>query len=278
MPTTDAGGRTVSFDVDGNGPAHVVMIAGTGLPGAFWTLAQMPAFARWATCLLVDNAGTGASDPLPHGQWSTGTMALDVVAAMDAIGWQSAHFVGHSLGSAIALEFVRAFPSRVSSLSLHGAWAATRAAPHLAAWLEARRATALAGDFELWTSYSFFLVSPDHLRDHGLERGALGSVGALVGGVASAAHTGQYDAGLHHDVQDVLHRVNVPTLVTVGADDFVTLPRYGRAVAAAIRGSHYVEFAQAGHMACLEVPEQFNRMQQKFLRALTDGRECGDEM
>ena len=54
----------------------------------------------------------------------------------------------------------------------------------------------LAGDFELWTSYCFFLVSPDHLRDHGLERGALGSVGALVGGVASAAHTGQYDAGL----------------------------------------------------------------------------------
>jgi 3-oxoadipate enol-lactonase len=268
VPTTETGGRAITFEVIGDGPARVVLIAGTGLPGAFWTLAQVPAFVGWSTCLLPDNAGTGGSDPLPHGQWSTAAMALDVAAAMDGAGWTSAHVVGHSLGTAIALQFVRMFPARVSSLSLHGTWSATRGAPHLAAWLEARRATAQAGNSDLWRRYCFFLVSPDHLRDHGFDRGALGRVGALVAGLESSAHTGQYDAGLCHDAEDVLATITVPTLVTVGSDDFVTLPRYGRAVAAAIPGSNYVEFAEAGHMACLEVPEEFNRVQQRFVSAL----------
>ncbi len=276
MTTIDTGGRSVSFETVGCGPVPVVMIAGTGLPGSFWTLAQLPAFTRWATCLLLDNAGTGGSDPLPRGGWSTDAMAGDVAAAMDALDWSSAHLVGHSLGSAVALAVARRWPARVSSLSLHGSWPSTRAAPHLGAWLEARRASARLGDGESWSNYSFFLVSPDHLRDHGFGGGALGTVGAFVRSMPFGSHAGQYDAGLHHDAEDLLRTITAPTLVTVGADDFVTLPRYGRAVAAAIPGSRYVEFSSAGHLACLEKPELFNRIQQSFLRHLTAQLDAAD--
>ena len=91
------GDRAISYQLAGDGPAHLVLLAGTGLPGAYWTLAQTPAFCEWATCLLIDNAGTGRSDPLPDGDWTPAAMALDVVAVLDEVGWQDAHVAGHSL-------------------------------------------------------------------------------------------------------------------------------------------------------------------------------------
>jgi pimeloyl-ACP methyl ester carboxylesterase len=200
-------------------------------------------------------------------------MANDVVAAMDAAGWHRAHVMGHSLGSAIAVELVRRASARVASLSLHSAWASTRRAAHLGAWLEARRATARsnAGP-ELWGRYAFFLVSPDHFARHGFNGGALRTITEFVAAVDRGAHAGQYDAGLAHDADDLVESIDVPTLVTVGADDFITLPRYGIELAGRLRDAQLVLFESAGHMACLEEAARFNDTQRRFVETLQAGR------
>ena len=259
------GDRAISYQLAGDGPAHLVLLAGTGLPGAYWTLAQTPAFCEWATCLLIDNAGTGRSDPLPDGDWTPAAMALDVVAVLDEVGWQDAHVAGHSLGSAIALALAASEPERVTSLSLHSTWAATSTAPHIRAWLEARQATAAANNPDIWMRYAFFLVSPQHFARHGFASGALGEVAALISRMGSGSHVGQYDAGLAHDVADQLDSLHAPTLVTVGESDFVTLPEYGRSLADAVAGAEFVELPDAGHMASLEQAASFNEIQRRFV-------------
>ena len=259
------GVRGISYQLVGDGPARLVLLAGTGLPGAYWTLTQTPAFGEWATCLLIDNAGTGRSDPLPDGEWTPEAMALDVAAVLDDVGWQDAHVAGHSLGSAIALGLAADEPERVASLSLHSTWAATPAAPHIRAWLEARQATAAVNDPGLWMRYAFFLVSPQHFARHGFTSGALGEVAALIRKMGTGSHVGQYEAGLAHDVGDRLRSLVVPTLVTVGASDFITLPEYGRSVADVVPGAEFVELPDAGHMASLEQAASFNEIQRRFV-------------
>jgi aminoacrylate hydrolase len=266
--STRRGSRSISYEIVDGGPIRLVLLAGTGLPGAYWTLAQTAAFRQWATCLLVDNAGTGHSDPLADSQWTAAEMALDVVAVMDAIGWDTAHIAGHSLGSTIALGLGIAHRGRVSSRALHSTWSATSSAPHLRAWLEARQATAAVSEPGLWMRYAFFLVSPDHFAEHGFGGGALGSVAELVAAMGSGAHVGQYAAGLSHEAGAQLAGLDIPTLVTVGDADFVTLPRYGRAVADVIPGARFVEFPAAGHLAALEQPKLFNESQYAFIQSL----------
>lgn len=263
------GDRVISYELAGDGPAHLVLLAGTGLPGAYWTLAQTAAFAGWATCLLVDNAGTGRSDPLPDGDWTPDAMAGDVVAVLDEVGWPDAHIAGHSLGSAIAIALAASEPERVASLSLHSTWAATSTAPHIRAWLEARQATAAANNPEIWMRYAFFLVSPEHFARHGFTAGALGDVAELIRRLGTGSHVGQYDAGLAHDAADELGSLETPTLVTVGESDFVTLPAYGRAVAEAVAGAEFVEFPEAGHMLSLEQAASFNEIQRRFIERVS---------
>jgi pimeloyl-ACP methyl ester carboxylesterase len=245
-----------------------VLVSGTGLPGDYWTLAQTGPFREWATCLLVDNAGSGATEPMQAGMWSVAQMARDVVAVLDDAGWDRAHLAGHSLGSAVCVHLAHLHPGRVRSLSLHSTWPGTDRAPHLEAWLEARQATAKFADPELWMRYAFFLVGPAHFRRHGFKGGALAAVSELVATTGSTAHVGQYDAGLGYRADIALPTIVAPTLVTAGQWDLVTLAEYGRTVAASVAGARFHEFADAGHLSGLEVPDEFNAVQRQFVESV----------
>jgi pimeloyl-ACP methyl ester carboxylesterase len=264
MPRVDVRGRRISYELCGARSRRLVLIAGTGLSGAFWKVEQIRALTGVATCLLVDNAGTGGTDLLPDGYWLPAAMADDVLAMMDSAGWETAHIAGHSLGSAIAQEIARRAPERVSSLSLHSTWRCTKESVYLTSWLSARRATAIAGDAELWRLYSFFLVSPVQLERHGLGGGALGRLGDVREELDPRAQIGHYDAGLTHDGGD-LATLRIRTLVTVGEHDLVTLPRLGRVVAESMPDARLHVFADAGHLACVEVADEFNAVQSAFL-------------
>jgi pimeloyl-ACP methyl ester carboxylesterase len=66
----------------------------------------------------------------------------------------------------------------------------------------------------------------------------LAACAAYGGGVAAAA------------------RIACPALVIAGAQDRMTSPKGGRALAAAIAGSAYAEIPDAGHMMMIEQPDR----------------------
>lgn len=103
-----ATGITVSYAVLERPPMNaavgveqVVLIAGFMQPKDTWAHFIDSLLPKWnqkqrgvgLSILVLDNRGFGGTDA-PFGMYSTRTMAEDILALMDHIGWRSAHIVG----------------------------------------------------------------------------------------------------------------------------------------------------------------------------------------
>jgi len=84
-----------------------------------------PHFPESWRVISLTQRGHGKSDK-PQAGYSTGDMAADVDAFMTALGIERAVLVGHSMGSAIALQTAADFPGRVDGLVLIGGFAGYR--------------------------------------------------------------------------------------------------------------------------------------------------------
>ena len=82
-----------------------------------WFLRQTPELAKHFTVVLMDNRGAGQSDK-PDEPYTLAGMAEDTIGLMDALGLESAHVLGVSMGGCIAQELALGFPQRVRGLVL----------------------------------------------------------------------------------------------------------------------------------------------------------------
>jgi len=81
----------------------------------------IPLFRQWSglNLLSLDFPGHGRSAHRhPEASYYFTEYLQDVDAALDALGWQSCHLAGHSMGGAVASLFAAASPERVRSLTL----------------------------------------------------------------------------------------------------------------------------------------------------------------
>jgi len=115
MPKVRAGNITLNYDQQGSGEP-LVLIPYLAADCACYAF-QVADYAKHFTCVSVDLRGTGESDK-PGGAYSTELFADDVAALMQAIGVESAHVSGLSLGAATGMWLAAKYPARVKSLSL----------------------------------------------------------------------------------------------------------------------------------------------------------------
>ena len=123
-----------------HGPADgppVILSAGLGGTGAYWRR-NLAALVVRHRVILYDHRGTGRSDRALAAGLQVEDMADDVIALMDGLGLQRAHFVGHAAGGLIGLTMAVRTPERIDSLVAVNAW--TRLDPHFARCFEARLA------------------------------------------------------------------------------------------------------------------------------------------
>ena len=96
-------------------------------------------------CIRYDNRGPGRS-PAPWRPTSIPELAADAVRLLDALGIDSAHVYGLSMGGMVAQEMAIRFPDRVRALVLggttHGGPRAVPPSPQVAAALASRGAPA----------------------------------------------------------------------------------------------------------------------------------------
>jgi aminoacrylate hydrolase len=123
-----------------HGPADappLILSAGLGGAGAYWR-PNLAALARDHRVILYDHRGTGRSDRALPSAYQVEDMADDVVALMDGLGLERAHFVGHAAGGLVGLVLALTRPERIASLVVVNGW--TRLDPHFARCFEARLA------------------------------------------------------------------------------------------------------------------------------------------
>jgi pimeloyl-ACP methyl ester carboxylesterase len=262
VPTVRVGDIEMFYqDVGDREP--LLLIMGFGGDTAAWAF-QIPDFAARHRVIAFDNRGVGQTDAPDH-PYTTRMMAGDALGLMDALGVDSAHVIGVSMGGMIAQELVLARPERVRSLHL----ACTFARPDAymlalnAAWREMRIGLGLESTLR---TLGLWLFSPTTYAERPEFIEAL-----LQNSLANpypqtlAGFLRQGEAVSAHDALERLSAIRCPTLVTVAEDDILVPPRFAREIVAKVRGAELRLVPAAGHGYFLERPDVFNALSLDFI-------------
>jgi pimeloyl-ACP methyl ester carboxylesterase len=107
---------------DGGADEHpdalpILLLHSLGGNGGQWAL-QLDHVRRHRRGVALDFRGHGESDPAEDGDYSVAALASDVAAVADQLSLRRFFLAGHSLGSAVAIEYAGHHPERVAGLLL----------------------------------------------------------------------------------------------------------------------------------------------------------------
>ena len=119
MPTVVANGLEIAYEDHGSGPPLVMLHGATSI-GREDFAAQIPLFSKAFQLILPDARGHG------HTRWDAGQgfrydwLVEDVAAFTEALGLETFHLLGFSMGAMTALQFAAVFPERLRTLVVIG--------------------------------------------------------------------------------------------------------------------------------------------------------------
>ena len=189
--------------------------------------------------------------------------ARDLLATLDTMGIERAVFGGLSMGGYVLFGVLRQAPERVAGLIL----ADTRTSidnPERRAARE--RSIVKARDEGPRAIADEMLPGILGPTTHAERPDVVARTRALVEAQPAETIAAALEAMMTRpDSADVLERVDVPSLIIVGAEDTVTPPSDAEFMQQRLRRSRVVVIPRAGHMANLEAPEAFNAAMRDFL-------------
>lgn len=259
MPFIQAGDLKVHY-IEGGQGTPVLFVHGNWGCAAWWepVLARLP--AGWHG-LAPDVRGRGQTSG-PDSGYTLPELAADLGAFADALGLERFHLVGHSLGSAIAMQYMLDAPARVLSL--------TAVAP---GWVDGMPAAynVPAGQEALKANRALFAgalkaMAPTAPADAYWER--LVEEGYNQRLTAALANL---PALLAWQPGDRLQATDVPALVISGEQDALTGGANGDRAAAAL-GTRHIVMPGVGHSPIIEAPDAFMALLLPHLRAAEERR------
>jgi aminoacrylate hydrolase len=276
MPSLDRGGWSLHYEVAGEAPEDsedekrpaILLIQGCGVAGEGWR-PQLDALARDHRVAFFDHRGIGKSEL--GGPVTIAEMTNDARAVLDALGWPSAHVVGHSMGGIVAQQLALDAPERVRSLALLCTFHRGRDGARLTPWLLWISLRMRVGPRAARRRAFLEMVMPAALLATS-DRDAMAiEVGAVFGrdladqpGIAMQ----QVRALGAHDASAQLDQLSsIPTLVVSATEDRIAPRAQGRALAGAIRGSRYVEIAEAAHGVTIQKADEITELLREHVAA-----------
>jgi 3-oxoadipate enol-lactonase len=263
MQHADVNGIKVAFGVLGSGPP-LVLIMGYRLSSLAWPLDFIEALAKKFTVVLFDNRGTGASDKPTIG-YEISNMAKDVCGLMDYLEIARANILGYSMGGAIAQEFVRKFPDRISSLvlcaTMCGGSRATYATPSVVRVmrdLDGLKPEEIARQIWSVTYSPGYLENNRELAEDQMRR-------EIAAPTPLHAADLQYQAFAEFDCSKTLPNIQIPTLVLTGDLDQLVSPQNSRFIASLIPGARLIVIPGCGHRMMWEATEECVGLVTEFL-------------
>jgi pimeloyl-ACP methyl ester carboxylesterase len=261
VPFAEANGQRLYWEAHGEGEP-LVLVMGLSNDHLAWVL-QVPAFAKRFRTVTFDNRDVGQSS-YAHEPYEIRDMARDVLGLADALGLDSFHLLGISMGGTIAQEAALAAPERIRTLTLcmtwagSGAWGVERARVWAAAVHRTPREEHLEHLMLHSLSERFYdnpdgpalirriaLENPHPQRPEGFAR--------------------QVRASGRHDARDRLGSLGMPVHV-VGAEHDILVPVWkAREIAGLIGDARVTIIPEAPHGGNIERPEEFNAAVLDFL-------------
>jgi len=258
MPFMETVTVRLHYEIEGREDAPWLILSnslGTNLD--MW-LPQVPSLLERYRVLRYDTRGHGQSSVTP-GPYSIEQLAGDVIALMDHLHIERAHFCGLSLGGMIGMWLGINRPERLNRLVLSNT-SARMGAPEaydarIQKVLKEGMEPIVSAVLDRWFSRDFQRYASAQVT---LVRQMLLQTPAEGYAAACAAVRDM-------DLAAKVAGITVPTLVIAGKHDLATPPSDGRTIADQVQGARYVEL-NAAHLSNWEVAQSFTAQVIDFLR------------
>ena len=242
----------------------VVLIHGYSADRQVW-----PRFAKHLVdryeVIIPDLAGHGDTGFVPGLDYSGPAQARRVIAMLDSLGIQKAHFMGNSMGGFISGHLALAYPERTLSITVMDPAGVTSPEPSDMGKMLAQGKnpfeTRSAEDFKVF--YAMTMAKPPFLppsvlaavaEDYQRRRPELAEIFTWIN---------------NRDALDAeLGRIQTPTLVLWGDQDRLIHVSAAPVWTKGIAGAQMHIFKDIGHMPMVEVPEQTAEVVNAFLAGL----------
>lgn len=265
MDSVNLGDLTLAYQAAGTG-TPIILIHGHPFDHTMW-YPQIAAFSKDYQVIAPDLRGYGKSNLPDPANTTFEDYATDVLKLADYLGLDKFHLGGLSMGGQIIMEIYRQAPSRVKSLIL----ADTFAGLDTPEAKQARNESATKMEKEGMNGYAeesiHKMIKSDHVASmpdvstHVLKM--MKDTSAVAAATAMRARSGRIDY-----LNEVLPKVNIPTLIIVGRQDEFTPVAKAEEMQQKIQNSRLAVIEDAGHMPNLEHPDEFNKVVLNFLKSI----------
>ena len=252
-------GDTFRVEVDGDASSPALLLSNSlGTDLSLWD-GQIPALTKHFRVIRYDSRGHGASVAGP-GPYSIDQLGRDALAILDALGIETAHVMGLSMGGAVAQWLMINAPERVS----RGVLASTTPRFMTPDVWNGRIATVLRDGMDAVAAATMERWFGEDFRKRAPER-----VAAIEAAVRSTPAQGYAACGAalrDMDLREAIRAIEHPVLVVTGADDPAISAQDTAHVLEAIAGSRHVELPTR-HISNVEADAAFTQAALDFLLA-----------
>jgi pimeloyl-ACP methyl ester carboxylesterase len=254
MPHAAVDGTTLFYERRGEGEP-LLLVQGMSGTHLAWGERFLDALGGDLDIVAYDHRGVGTSGPQPDSTTIVG-LADDALGMLDALGWDSAHVLGVSMGGMVAQELALRHPKRIRRLVLgctYPGGAGSRLADEAliqqlaSAVLSGDRERALRAGYDANLSESFKGDAANYAPFHAMATELPVAVPVIIA---------QMQAVLGHDVSARLGEIDKPTLVIHGTEDRMLPVDNGRLIAGLVPNAHLELLEGVGHMFWWEQPER----------------------
>lgn len=251
MPVLDAGDVQLSYERGGSGPPLLLIMGLSGTLRHWGEPFLEPLQAHFDT-IVYDHRGVGASSRVEQ-PFAIADLAADAAGLLQALGVESAHVLGISMGGMVAQELALSQPERIRTLTLGctycgGPGSSLPPQPELgAAIMSGDRERAVRAMWEANISPTFAANADAYA--------SFRAIGAEHR-VAIPVTMEQLSAITRHDTSTRLSALEMPTLVVHGTVDQIIPVENGQMVAELIPGARLEILQDIGHLFFWELPER----------------------
>lgn len=264
MAIAKVGDINIYYEVHGKGEPLVLIMGYTAHSG--WWQRQIPDFSQEFQVVVFDNRGAGRSDK-PNPPYTMEMMTGDLAGLFEAIGIDSAHVFGVSMGGSIAQNFALNYPQKVKTLILGctgcGGSHFVRPGEDAKILFDMERAQKLTPEESARETLPL-LFSQDFINNN---QTAVNNFVAMATEYVTPVHgaMGQAAAAQGHNTYDRLPEIKIPTMVIAGEADRLIPVENSRILASRIPGAELVILKKAGHGFTAEAQEEANKAVLDFL-------------
>ncbi|KKK45007.1 hypothetical protein LCGC14_1798140 [marine sediment metagenome] len=273
MPLAKINGTDLYYIEYGSGKPFLVMHGGLGLDHSYFRPILDP-LGEIFKLIFFDYRGHGRSGRPPINSITYEQIVDDVNELRKFLGYDKVGVIGHSAGGFIALKYAIHHPKNISNLILINTAPAhdypdeimaniqqKNPTPEILATLDAPSAPTAEG-----FKQQLRILNPLYFYDLNSKlKEEVEKVLTTMIVNPEAAARGE-DLIQKYNVTSKLSKIEVPTLVLGGKDDFVCPPSQAQRMHDGIPNSELIIFERCGHYPFYEVPDEFFRVVSEWFK------------